>query len=241
MVKMVYFVRTKAGGIHELHPNELITYLRRGHQIVYGAQSLPPQKDKKYQWVGCWVAPGSQEAVEAALKSKGYDTWQLSIVELQVIYRPYREKKVKVWTGKEKWGRPLDRVEYHITRVQTEPKERISTPPLTPGRIWVRVSGEEVKQFIQDHLRSAFFEGFRVERDTQGNVPVVAVPRMPREKKIGRVLLEGDLVYVSSKKIWGWLQSYAQDEHFVVVGLTRSAKSKTIVVPLTSCVVVPNE
>ena len=239
---MVYFVRTKAGGIHPLHENELRTYLRRGHQIVYGAQSLPPQKDTRYQWVGCWVAPGSQEAVEAALKSKGskgYDTWQLSIAEIRVSYHPYREKKVKIRTEKGY------HVEYHIRPVQNEPEERISTVPITSGRIWVRVPVEEVKQFIQHHLHSAYFEGFRVERDAQGNVPVVSAPRMPRERKAGPALLPGDVVYVPTKKTWGRFERYATDEHFVEIGpmhqLTRIQKSPNVVVPLTSCVLVPTD
>ncbi len=221
---MVYFVRTKAGGIHPLHENELLTYLRWGHQIVYVAQSLPPQKDRNYEWVDCWVDPQAQLAVERILATHyGFDTWQLSIAELRVTW----------------------------TRVQNEPKERITTSSITPGRIWVRVPANEVKQFITDHLYSAYFEGFRVERDAQGNVPVVSAPRMPREKKIGRVLLERDLVYVPARKLWGRVWNYVEaDKHFVELGdLMCStvpldekirAQHRLGIFPVTSCVSVEN-
>ena len=230
---MEYFVRTKAGGIHPLHLNEVLTYLRRGHQPVYASQSLPPRKggEPGFSWVSCWVAPGSQDAVEIRLGRMGYAVWQLSLAELRVVWHPYRVTR------------------RGIRRVQTEPRERIITQPIPPGRIWVRVPVPEAQKFIEEHRNSAYAEGFRVEFDVQGNVPVVPAPRLPRERQFGPVLSPGDLVYVPTKKVWGRMWNYlSTDKHYVEVGdlvcprppIDEKIRDqhRVAIVPVTACVLV---
>jgi hypothetical protein len=232
---MEYFTRTKAGGIHRLHPHEVLVYLRRGHQTVYAAQALPPKKggEPGFSWISCWVAPTAQEAVEIRLGRMGYVTWQLCIAELRVTWHPYRVTR----SG--------------IKHVQSEPKERIVETPITPGRIWVRVPEAAAQKFIDTH-RNAYIEGFRVELDAQGNVPVVPAPRLPHEQKFGPVLEPGDVVYVPSKKIWGRVWNYVPtDKHYVEVGdlvCPRVSVDGKIrdqhrvgVVPVTACVPICEE
>ena len=230
---MVYFVRTKAGGIHPLHPNEVLTYLRRGHQSVYAARALPPRKggEPGFSWISCWVDPQAQESVEIRLGRLGFVTWQLCIAALRVRWNPYRVTR----SG--------------IRCVQKEPRERIITIPITPGRIWVRVPESEMRKFIEDHRRSAYFEGFRVEVYAGGNVPVVPAPRLPRERQFGPVLSPGDIVWVPEKKLWGRVRNYdAEDKHFVVIGdlvcprppIDTKIRDQHRVgsVPVTACVLV---
>lgn len=229
---MEYFTRTKAGGIHPLHPNEVLTYLRRGHQSVYAARALPPRKggEPGFSWISCWVDPQAQEAVVVRLAALGFATWQLCIAALRVRWNPYRVTR----SG-------------DIKRVQTEPRERIITQPITPGRIWVRVPIHEVQKFIVEH-RNAYAEGFRVELDVQGNVPVVDFPRLPREQKFGPVLSPGDIVWVPSKKIWGRMWNYLEDKHFVELGdmvcprppidAKIRDRHRVAIVPVTACVMV---
>ena len=233
---MVYFTRTKAGGIHPLHPHEVLVYLRRGHQSVYASQSLPPRKggEPGFSWISCWVDPQAQEAVEIRLSTLGYATWQLGVAELRVTWHPYRVTR------------------RGIQYVQKEPRERIITTPITPGRIWVRVAAGEAQKFIADHRRSAYFEGFRVEVDSMGNAVTADYPRLPHEHKFGPVLSPGDVVYVPEKKLWGRVWNYlATDKHYVEVGDLVCPRvpvdgkirdqHRVGVVPVTACVPICEE